>query len=190
MKNILMILVVMSLLVAGTAFGQGVKGQMAVGAYGGYTIGMGDVFDDYELLDVEFSTSAGINFGGHFHYGLGEKIMIGGEVMMQSYKFESSGELLGVSFDESESETKLNFMATALYAMNMDDKKAFFLTAGVGFYDFGDTEIGFNGGFMYRQMVSPTVGLYLMPRIHLVMAEDMFELIQISGGIQIPFGKK
>ncbi len=194
MKKALLIMVVASLLLAGTAFGQGVKGKMMISGYGGYTIGMGDAFDDYEGENYSFSTKAGITFGGMFHYGLTEKIMLGGEAFFQSYKFESEytgPSIPGFTFEDAdESETKLNFGANALYAMSDDEKKSMYLTAGVGFYDFGDTEIGFNGGFMYSQKVSPTVNVFVMPRIHIVMADDMFELIQIVGGVSIPLGAK
>ncbi|MBD3258878.1 hypothetical protein GF377_10625 [candidate division GN15 bacterium] len=189
MKNVMMILAAVCLLAVGSVSAQGVKGTMAAGGYLGYSIGLGDVFDDIETEFGSSSSDAGIGFGGHFHYGVSEKFMIGGEIFLQSYSFEFDYDFGGFgSGSESESETKANFLATGLMVMNQDEKKAFFLTGGIGFYDFGDTNIGFNGGILYRWMVSETVGIYAMPRIHIVLADDMFQLIQISAGVQIPFG--
>jgi hypothetical protein len=192
MKKFLTITVALCLLVSGSAFSQdmeSLKGTMAAGGYLGYSIGMGDVFDDVDFAGGSSSSDAGLSFGGHFHYGVSDKLMIGGEIFLQSYSFdfEYDAGFLG-SASGSDSETKTNFLASALYAMSMDEKKALFLTGGIGFYDFGDTNIGFNGGILYRFMVSETVALYGMPRIHIVMADDMFQLIQISAGAQFMFG--
>ena len=189
MKKMILITVTLCLLFAGASYGQSLKGQMEAGGYLSYSIGMGDVFDDIEFAGGTSSVDAGLGFGGHFHYGISDKLMLGGEIFFQSYSWDYDYDLgyLGSS-SGSDSETKVNFMATCLYNMSMDEKKAFFLTGGIGFYDFGDTNIGFNGGVMYRMMVSETIALYAMPRIHIVLADDMFELIQISAGVQIPFG--
>jgi len=187
MKRTLLLVGVLCLVLSVAVSGQGLKGKMLISGYGGYTIGMGDVFDDFEEPGSKFSNSAGINFGGIFHYGINEKMMIGGELGFQSYKSEMESTVLGNS---SDSETKLNFAANGLYLVNETEKNAFFITGGVGFYDYGSTEVGFFGGILYRWAVSPTVFVFAMPRIHLILADSTFELLQISGGVQIPIGPK
>ena len=190
MKRTLLLAGLIGLVLSVGVNGQGLKGKMLISGYGGYTIGLGDPFDEYELLGAKYSSSAGINFGGVFHYGLGEKLMIGGELGFQSYKAEVEGTILGASVSSSDSETKLNFLFNGLYQVSEAEKNAFFITGGAGMYDYGDTEIGFFGGILYRWAVSPTVFVFAMPRIHLILADTTFELLQISGGVQIPIGSK
>ena len=192
MKRTLLLVGALCLVLSVAVSGQGLKGKMLISGYGGYTIGLGDVFDDYEVLGSKLSSSAGINLGGIFYYGINEKIMVGGELGFQSYKFE--GEITdpfsGATLKSSDSELKLNFAANGLYLVNQTEKKAFFITGGVGFYDFGGTELGLFGGILYRWAVSPTIFVFAMPRIHLILADSTFELLQISGGVQIPIGSK
>jgi hypothetical protein len=189
MKRTLLLVGVLCLVLTVAVSGQGLKGKMLISGYGGYTIGMGDIFDDIEALDAKFSFSAGINFGGIFHYGINEKLMVGGEIGFQSYKAEVEGTGTGLfaTASGSSSETKVNILANGLYLVNESEKSTFFLTGGAGVYD---SEIGFFGGILYRWAVSPTVFVFAMPRIHLVLADSTFELIQISGGVQIPIGAK
>ncbi len=166
------------------------KGKMMASGYLGYALGMGDVFDEYESDYYKYSLDAGISFGGMFHYGIAEKFMIGGELMLQKYK--AKAEYTGPSGygfgDADDSETNTHILANCLYAMNYtDDNDAFFLTFGGGIYD---DDFGLNGGIVYRKMVSPTIGIFAMPRIHLVMADDTFELIHLAVGVMIPIGSK
>jgi len=189
MKRTLLLVGVLCLVLSVAVSGQGLKGKMLVSAYGGYTIGMGDVFKDYELGGSKFSFGPGINFGGIFHYGLNEKMMIGGEIGFQSYKAEVEGSGTGLFAvpSGSSSESKVNILANGLYLMSESEKNTFFLTGGAGVYD---SEIGFFGGILYRWAVSPSVFVFAMPRIHVVLGDATFELIQISAGAQIPIGAK
>lgn len=208
MRKLIVVLMVMLLVSGVSAFGQGLKGKMAISGYGGYSIGMGDAFKDYESFNYKYSSSAGITFGGMFHYGVTEKMMVGGELMMQSYKFEgeykggsilddylkrgtlgkTSGIQQGVDLSYSDTETKLNFLASALYALNYTEETAFYLIFGAGFYDFGDTEIGFNGGLMYTKQISPSMDLFGAPRFHVVMADETVMLLQLTAGVQFWLG--
>ncbi|MBU0982665.1 MAG: hypothetical protein KKA42_02260 [candidate division Zixibacteria bacterium] len=198
MKKVTIITLGLCLMLASGVLAQdpGLKGKMLASGYLGYSIGMGDAFDDYDFAGSSYSSDAGIAFGGSFHFGLTEKIMLGGELMMQNYSFDvevAPFDIGGVSFageSYSDSEMKLNFIGSMLYALNYSDEQALFLTAGLGIYDYGSSEIGFNGGVVWRKMVSPTIGLFVSPRIHLVMADDMFELLQVTAGVHIPLGNK
>ena len=67
-----------------------------------------------EIEGFEYSCSPTIGFGGAFHYGVTPKLLIGGELGMQSYKAEVTYE--GVS--ASDSETEMNILFSGLYAMS------------------------------------------------------------------------
>lgn len=56
------------------------KTCMMAGSYAGYTLGFGDAFKSYEENGVKYSSGPNINFGGSFHYGVTDRLMIGGEV--------------------------------------------------------------------------------------------------------------
>jgi opacity protein-like surface antigen len=192
MKRALLLMLALCLMMSATAVaeeGQGLKNAMFVAGYGGYTIGMGDAFEDYEMPSIlgpiKLTFDAGISFGGAFHYGVSPKLLVGVEVGFQAYKAEAS--LLGVT--ESETEYKANILPCVLYALNfVEDEQAFFLTFGGGFYG-GWEEAGFNAGLMYTKMVSPSVILLISPRFHYVMADpDAVTMVQIIGGVVIPLG--
>ncbi len=188
MKKFAIVAMGLCLILASSVVAQdaSVKGKMIASGYLGYSLGMGDAFDEIETPGMKASLDAGLAFGGAFHYGLTDKIFFGGEVMFQNYKAEVEfTDPILASASASDSEMKFNIMGSMLYAMNYTDEQALFLSAGLGMYD---SEIGFNGGVVWRKMVSPTIGLFVSPRIHIIMADDMFELIQLTAGVQIPLG--
>ena len=182
MKRVFVLTVALCLAITMTVTGQvDLTGKMLTGGYAGYTLGFGDAFPDNDV----FSISAGISFGGTFHYGIKEKMMIGGELGFQSYKAEMT--ILGVSASETSTET--NILFNGLYAINYtDDENAFFVTAGGGLYGGSDSELGIFGGIVYRKMVSETVGAYIMPRLHYVMTDPAMTMLQIAVGVQMPIG--
>ncbi|MFH2056611.1 MAG: hypothetical protein ABIJ61_11680 [bacterium] len=192
MKRTLLILVGL-MLIAASLSGQGLKGTMMITGYGGYTLGFGDAFKDYDLGYYKFSSSAGITFGGIFTYFVSPKFGIGGELYMQSYKWES--EYTGptgiyyLDYSYSDSETKLNFLFDALYPLNYSDEKAMYLIFGAGAYDYGDTEIGAHGGIAYMKQLSPNIDLYIAPRFHVVFADETVMMVQITAGAAFGFGK-
>ncbi|MCK4607011.1 MAG: hypothetical protein KAU35_06930 [candidate division Zixibacteria bacterium] len=205
MKRVFVLTMALCLAITMTVTGQDLTGKMLAGGYAGYTLGLGDPFgtEDFELMGVKVETKfdAGISFGGTFHYGVTEKLLIGGELGFQSYKSEVKTDattIMGVPIpatDESASETKMNILATGLYALNYtDDENALFVTFGLGLYgglgDGDGGEIGLNGGVLYRKMVSETVGVYVMPRIHYVMSDPAAKMLQIAVGVQMPLGSE
>jgi hypothetical protein len=147
-----------------------------------------------------------------FHYGIGEKLMFGGELGFQIYEQKASGSVAGVAFpDTSTSEVKLNILFNGLYAFNyVEGEQGFFLTFGGGIYgglggvldleqaiddlmagkevDEDGIAFGVNGGFLYTRMVSESLGLFVMPRFHLVFSDPTAKMFQIVAGVQIPIG--
>jgi hypothetical protein len=182
MKHVTTIMIVACVLLATSAFGQGLgpKGQMWTGGYLGYGIGMGDPFVDEDA----FSFKAGLGYGGTFHYGLNEKMIIGGELGFQSYKTEF--DFLGSK--ESSTTTEMNIFFSGLYTLNYEDGKALFLSFGGGLYGGDNSEFGFFGGILYRKLISEKIFLYGMPRLHLIMADETMKILQLSVGVQIPIG--
>jgi hypothetical protein len=189
MKRVLLLMLALCLVLSVSALGQdedgGLKGKMFVSGYGGYTIGMGDAFFDETIAGIDVSFKAGISFGGAFHYGVTEKFLVGGELGLQSYKAEAS--FGGIS--ASETETKMNILASGLYALNyVEDEQAFFLAFGVGQYA-GWDEFGFNAGVLYSKKMGEKLSVFVMPRFHYVMADpDAAMMVQVAVGVTFPLG--
>ena len=189
MKRAVLLMLALCLVLSVSALGQdedaGLKGKMFVSGYGGYTIGMGDAFFDETIAGIDVSFKAGISFGGAFHYGVSDKFLVGGELGLQSYKAEAS--FGGIS--ASETETKMNILASGLYALNyVEDEQAFFLAFGVGQYA-GWDEFGFNAGVLYAKKMGEKLSVFVMPRIHYVMVDpDAAMMVQVAVGVTFPLG--
>lgn len=186
MKKTIAIVMALLVIASVSAFGQGVKGQMRITGYGGYSLGFGDAFKDYNVPPVKVTSSAGLTFGGMFHYGVTDKLLVGGEVMFQSYKAKTEitgaySQYFGYA-SGSATDTKANFLGNAMYAFNYDDAKAIFLIVGAGIYD---SDFGINGGFAYTKQLSPTWYLYVAPRLHIVFSSGATAmLLQLAAGAQ------
>ena len=161
------------------------KSLMMVGPYAGYTLGFGDAFKDYEVGNSKFSSSAGINFGGNFHYGLTDKMMIGGELYLQRTSAESEVQGFG---KVSDSQTGTHFLFSALYAMSYMQKAMLMLNAGAGLYDTGGSDLGLFGGVMYQRLLKSTMSLYLLARLHFIMAGDTITMLQFAVGLHFWLG--
>jgi hypothetical protein len=170
------------------------KGQTWLTGHLGYAFGMGDAFSSYTepYTGAEFSSDAGIGFGGQFYYGLKYNLLIGGELMFQQYKFKMSippNLALSLPGSEiSESQTETNVIFNTLYAVNQSRNSALFLMGGPGFYDFGGMELGLNTGLFWRKQVSDKVYLFGMPRLHLVLTDNTPTMIQLTMGAQFSLG--
>ncbi|MBK7092009.1 MAG: outer membrane beta-barrel protein [bacterium] len=189
MKRFVISATLIVLLAASAGSAASLKSMMMVGPYAGYTLGLSG-FDDYEDEFIKTSYGPGINFGGNFHYGLNEKMMIGGEIYFQSFKAEAESKdpnFSQVNYSESESGT--SFLFSALYAMSYMQRAMLLLNAGAGLYDGGsDSDIGFFGGVMYQRMLKSTMSLYLMARMHFVMASETFMMLQLAVGLHFWLG--
>jgi hypothetical protein len=181
------------LLLGGSAFAQGPAGTMMITGYGGYTLGFGDAFDDFELLGAEISTSAGICFGGIFHFFINDMFAVGGELYMQSYKGEVKysstygGLLAGTDF--SETNTEMNFLFNALYPMSYSEEQAIYLMFGGGLYGDDESEFGAHGGIAWHKALSPNIDLVITPRFHVIFADETVMMVQVTAGAGFGFGK-
>lgn len=196
MKRTLSICVVFCLVISASAIAQmqDFKGKTWVSGNLGYAIGMGNAFSSYTepITGASISSDAGIGFGGQFYYGLKKNLLIGGELLFQSYTVELSAPAnlqLGIpATSVSASQTQTNLIVSALYGLNQTRKSALFLMGGTGLYDFGGTQLGFNTGLFWRKQVSDKVHLFGMPRLHIVLADSTPMMFQLTMGAQFSLG--
>jgi len=196
MKRILLICSVFCLVVSVSANGQmqDFTGQTWLTGHLGYSFGMGDAFLSYTepFTNTEFSNGPGIGFGGQFYYGVKENLLIGGEVMFQSYTAKMSMPAnLALDIPEmevSESEIEFNLIANTMYAVSQARTSALFLMGGSGLYDFGGMQLGLNTGLFWRKQVSNNVHLFGMPRLHVVLTDNTPMMIQLTMGAQFSLG--
>jgi len=196
MKRVLLMLVVLMLVVAVSANAQmrDFKGQTWFTGHLGYAFGMGDAFASYTepATSTEFSFGPGIGFGGQFYYGLDQKWLVGGELMLQSYTAKMSAPanlaLDLPAMDVSETETEINVIANSLYAVNQTPKSSLFWMGGAGLYDYGGMEPGINSGFVWRYQVSDDWYLMGMPRMHVVFTDNTPMMVQLTLGAQFSLG--
>lgn len=192
MKRILLICLVFCLLISVSAISQvhSFKGESMISGNMGYAFGMGDAFPSYTepITNTKFSTDAGMGFSGQYYYGVKDNLLIGGEVMFQSYTSKlSSPANLALSIpatDISVSQTETNILVNALYAVNQTRNSTLFLIGGTGFYDFGGMELGINTGLLWRKQVGDNWHIFGMPRLHIVMADNTPMMFQLTMGAQ------
>lgn len=192
MKRFLMILAVLSLVITASLSAQvrDYKGTSWLSGNFGYAFGSGDAFTSFTepFTNTKFSSSAGIGFGGQYYFGVKPKLLIGGEVMFQSYTIEISTPAnlaLGVpGIEFSDSRTEVNFIANAMYNVSQTRSSDLFLIGGTGFYDFGGTQLGINTGLFWRKQASPTVHIFGMPRVHVILADTTPLMFQLTMGAQ------
>jgi len=198
MRITIISLFVVCLILSPSIFGQGIdmRNKTFIGCYGGYTLGLGVPFGDTKTKFVLYTETrtfnAGIGFGGMIHFEATEKLMIGGEISIQSYKTKYETPSYTVQYagtaaatSESSSRSETNILGNCLYAINYSNQSALFITFGAGIYGGGDSEIGFFGGILYRKMVGEIQG-FVMPRIHYIMADTAMKMLQIAVGVQFP----
>lgn len=186
------------------------KGFMMVGPYAGYTLGFGDRFEDFDYSGGSTSLDAGISFGGSFFYGLSDKIMLGGELMFQQYKVSTetdfdftfatnptpgdyfTNNLLKTSEVQqefSDSEMKISFLASMLYAFSYMQTSMIMGNVGLGLYDHGTSDVGLFAGIMYQRLISNTLSLFVLPRVHYVFADASMFMVQVVVGLHFWLGQ-
>lgn len=194
MKRLVLFISIFVFALAGSAGAQGLfdmTGQMLATGYFGYSLGFGDAFQDIEVPGMKVSFGPTFNFGGQFFYGWKGNLMVGGEMMLQSYKLKAEytevdwATGLETTYEASDSETKFNIVAEVLYGLNYTDESGFFLNGGLGIYD---SDVGMCGGFMFRKLVSEKIYIYGMPRLHVIFADSTPMILQLAAGLQFPIG--
>lgn len=194
MKRTILICAVLFLVISVSASAQkwDFKGQTWATGHLGYAFGMGNAFSSYSVASTEFSYGPGIGFGGQFYYGLKDNLLIGGELMFQSYTAKMSAPAnltLGIpAIDISDSQTEFNLIVNALHGINRTHNSSLFLMGGTGLYDYGGMQLGLNTGLVWRKQVSDNVHLFGMPRLHVVLADNTPMMIQLTMGAQFSLG--
>lgn len=197
MKRSLLFCAVLCLAISVSAGAQQMQdftGQTWVTGHLGYAFGMGDAFSSYTepITNTEYSSDAGIDFGGQFYYGLNYNWLIGGELMFQRYSFKMTvpqNLALGLSdYSVSDSKTETNVIINSLYGVNQTRTSALFLMGGTGLYDFDGMKAGVNTGVLWRKQVSDNVYLFGMPRLHVVFTDTTPMMLQLTMGAQFSIG--
>ncbi len=196
MKRVLLTCAMFCLILSVSASAQmtDFTGQTWLSGQLGYAFGMGDAFVNYTnpYDNSELSTDAGIGFGGQFYYGLQEKWLIGGELLVQSYTAKMSAPAnlsLGIpETDVSSTQTEINVLVNSLYAVSQTRKSTLFLSGGPGLYDFGGMQFGINSGLVWRYQMSDNFYLTGMPRFHVVFTDNTPMMIQLVMGAQFSLG--
>jgi len=170
---------------------QSVKDKMMGSIYLGYALGFGDAFKDIEGPGYKLETSAGIGFGGMFHYGLTDRLMIGGELGWQHYGYDYTSDY-GVygSYSGGDGSTELNVLANALYVMQYEEEKAFYLNFGGGLYGGDDSNFGIFGGILYSKKFGEKISGFVAPRFHIVFSDPSAMMLQVCVGASLPIGNK
>lgn len=188
MKRFVISAILIVLVAASAGSAASLKSFMMAGPYAGYTLGLSG-FDDFENEFYKSSYGPSVNFGGNFHYGLSDKMMIGGEIYVQRFKASAESKVAGFPVSgASASGSGTNFLFSGLYAMSYMQRAMLFLNAGAGLYDTGGNDIGFFGGIMYQRMVAAKMSLFLLARMHFVMASETFMMLQLSVGLHFWLG--
>ena len=172
----LTLLLVVALVASASAIDQ--KGKFAIGGYGGYSFGFGDVFKEYELFGVKYQSKVTFSFGAKAKYGVTNNLALVGAFDYQGTKSEAEGtfEFMGESYPVSESVSShwLGILANGVYTLSPEKKTCPYLTGGVGFYipDEGDSKPGINLGGGVEHFFKPNLALDAGARFHMIFTED------------------
>lgn len=171
---LLAIVMILGLVASASAIDQ--KGKVAIGAYGGYGFGFGDVFKKYELGDYSVQNKMTFCFGAKVKYGLTPNIAIAGAVDYHGGKSEAEGDFLGFDISESESWHWMAIQANGIYHFSTEAKTCPYLTAGFGFYipseEGGDSKPGANVGIGVEHFFKPNLALDAGARFHMIFTEN------------------
>jgi len=163
--------------------------KFAIGGYGGYSFGFGDVFKEYEFFGFKFQNKVTFSFGAKAKYGFTRNFALCGAVDYQSTKTDV--EFMGIS--ESESGHWLGLLVNGFYTLSPEKKTCPYLTGGVGYYipDEGDSKPGINLGGGIEHFFQPNLALDAGARFHMIFTEDKnTTYIQILAGLNYYFGTK
>jgi len=163
------------LFLIGSASAMDLTGMFQAGLFGGYGMGFGDAFDDYEETQGTYSISSesslGFNFGGHFGYNFTPEMGVLGIVTYQMWKFETTSNVPGYpSGDETES--WISVAANFAYYMMPEEATKPYLFAGPAVYipsmDGADTKIGVNGGIGVIHFFNENMALNARARFEMI----------------------
>jgi opacity protein-like surface antigen len=171
---LLAIVMILGLVVSASAIDQ--KGKVAIGAYGGYGFGFGDVFKKYEFGDYSVQNKITFCFGAKVKYGLTPNVALAGAIDYQGGKAEAKGDFAGFDLSGSESWHWMAILANAVYVFSPEAKTSPYVTAGGGFYipsqEGADSKPGVNAGIGVEHFFQPNLALDAGARFHMIFTED------------------
>jgi hypothetical protein len=182
-KSSLLLAVLMIFILAVSASAIDQKGKVAIGAYGGYGFGFGDMFKKYEmgytdpdLGFIGFSYQNKLTFaaGGKVSYGLTPNLALVGAVDYQGGKVDVKAQagFLGVTM--SDTYHWMAILANIKYVLTPAAKTCPYLTAGGGYYipNEGDSKPGVNGGVGVEHFFQSNLALDAGARFHMIFTSD------------------
>ena len=167
-------------------------GKVAIGLYGGYSFGFGDVFKKYEYggwYSSQFKVTSSL--GAKLKLGLSENIAICFALNYQRTKYE--WKLIGVQSisEESESGNWPSFLVNGILNPMPEGKTCPYIMGGIGVYvyyeekfKYAETKPGINCGVGVEHFLQDDLELDGGARFHLIFTEDKSTTyIQLYAGL-------
>jgi hypothetical protein len=175
-KYIAISIMLVFLTLVSSAFAIDQSGRIAVGGYGGYSFGFGDVFKKYEEGDFSYQNKAGFCYGGKIKYGLTPNLALVGAVDYQAVKFVTEG--YGDIFWDvlaTEDWHWTGILLNLVCVISPEAKSSPYLTAGAGYYfpNEDDGKSGFNAGLGMEHFFQDNLAVDVGARIHVIFTEVM-----------------
>jgi opacity protein-like surface antigen len=175
-KLALLMVVVMVFVLSVSALAIDQKGKVALGAYGGYGFGFGDVFKKVEIGPYSIQNKMTFCFGAKVKYGLTPNIAIAGALDYHGGKSEAKGDFAGFDVSGSESWHWMAILANGIYHFSPEAKTCPYITAGLGYYipsvESGDSKPGVNAGVGLEHFFKPNLALDASARFHMIFTEN------------------
>jgi hypothetical protein len=202
MKKLSLLFPLLFIMIVGTSASAIDKtGKVAIGGYGGYSFGFGDVFKKYEghwgwdgeYYSYGYQFKVTSSFGAKAKIGLTENIALSFALNYQRTKSES----WWGNIKESESGHWPGILANGILIPLPEGKTCPYLTGGVGLYvhyekwDGGsdtDTKPGINAGGGIEYFFQDDLALDMGARLHVIFTEDKTSTyVQLYTGLNYYF---
>lgn len=171
------------------------KGKLLIEGYAGYGLGLGDDFKEFKSVlpfaNYTRQLQPGVAFGVRVGYGFADKFLIAGVATFQKMKNKEIIETHDppIATDNSTTDTWIGVNANVVYMAAPSSKLCPYIEAGPGLYfDPDDMAGGADGGIGGMYWFSPSVGLDVGARLHLILGMDVLTYVEFRGGITVVIG--
>jgi hypothetical protein len=175
-------------------------GRFAVGGHLGYSLGFGEVFDEYEwggywgteYWGVKYQNKVTYSFLGNIKYCFSPNWAVLGALDYQAGDVEVSGTVAGFSTGISESYDWTAVIGNVVYTISPQNKTCPYVTAGGGMYISDDvSEPGANCGLGVEHYFKNNLALDVGARYHMIFTEDKStNYVNVYAGINFYLGAK
>ncbi len=166
-------------------------GKFAIGGYAGYAFGFGDAFKDYDFGYYSFKNKLTYCLGAKVKYGLNPNLSLVGALDHQAGDVDVESKVPGFAYDVSEGYDWTAILGNLLYTFSPEKKTTPNLTAGLGLYMDGDTNLGMNLGGGIEHFFQDNLSLDAGARFHMVFTSgESTTYLQILVGVIYYLGVK